>query len=575
MYDPVPSGALASIPAEGWHVVLDNDQQGPMSRGTLLERLGDRSDAGECWVWREGFADWRRAGEIEGLSELISFNEAATAAVVEANPTTAMPDPGADDRTQVMSSEQREVAQSEAADRREIEAVSAEQSLDSLFGDEAAEAASDGGEFFDVPENASVDEALLYQRQDTSVLFTLDDFDRKADGGPGDSIGIGDGLGERTPESGLIDIRAIARNRVEQDDGSAKGERLFTGEAGPRVATQWRKPVTTRLPVGYQPLLRSRAPSRFWQTMAMGMGVAFVAVVIVGGSMLLLDEDDPIPPVAVAPLAVVNPPALEAVPAPKVGDEASPAEEPLSEVSEEPPVVAVEAADVAASSVVDAPPVAPPAPTPDMAAAEEPEAKEPVRKKAPLTEAQKVSARAAAEKRAQRRAEKKAARAAAKDAAREAAAIRKAEKKAASQTKVRSSKTASSKKKNKGSEATALLNSLGGSSDASVAKTSPKGPSGDGASAPAKLSPSVIRRTIRKVHSRVVACHRDQGGGAAGVKIVKAKLIVRGSGAVASASVGSPFAGTAAGSCMVGVLKGVQFPAFAGESQTVRIPFRL
>ena len=33
MYDPVPSGALASIPAEGWHVVLDNDQQGPMSRG--------------------------------------------------------------------------------------------------------------------------------------------------------------------------------------------------------------------------------------------------------------------------------------------------------------------------------------------------------------------------------------------------------------------------------------------------------------------------------------------------------------------------------------------------------------
>ena len=113
--------------------------------------------------------------------------------MVEANPTGATPEDDSEERTRVMSSEQQQAAHTEAAERREDEAVSAEESLDSLFGDESA-AATEGGEFFDVPESASVDEAMLYQRQDTSVLFTLDDFDRSDDSARSDSIGIGDGL---------------------------------------------------------------------------------------------------------------------------------------------------------------------------------------------------------------------------------------------------------------------------------------------------------------------------------------------------------------------------------------------
>ena len=573
MYDPVPSGALASIPAEGWYVVLDDDQQGPMSRGTLLEKLNDRSDAADCWIWREGYADWIRGGEVEGLQELIAFNEASAAALVEANPTGATPDGDSEDRTRVMSMGQQDAVQAEAADLREMDAVSAEESLDSLFGDESAEAAADGGEFFDVPESTSAEDAMLYQRQDTSVLFTLDDFDRKNEGQSAGSIGIGDGLGERTPESGLIDIRAIARNRVEADDGSARGERLFGESAEPQVATQWRRPVTTRLAVGQQPLLRTRGTSPFWKVMSMAMAVALLIVVAVGGWFVLRDDSNEAPPVAVAPPTPSEPvKAVEDVPQPSVAVSESPSPEPTPEAA---PVVVdppVEGAEVApAEAVPSAPPVGvevvntPPEPAPVKAV------KPPV-KKTPRTPEQIAAARAAAERRAARKAEKKALRAEAREKSRQAKIQKDLDRAAAKSARAQKPKPPRASSGKKKSEATAILDTLGGSSKASGPTASP----GTGsASKSSRLSSSAIRRTIRKVHSRVVACHRDGGAAGSGVKIVKAKLVVRGDGGVASASVGSPFRGTAVGACMVGVLKGVQFPSFGAESQVVSIPFRL
>jgi len=575
MYDPVPSGALASIPAEGWYVVLDDEQQGPMSRGTLLEKLNDRSDAADCWIWREGYADWVRGGDVDGLQELIAFNEASAAAVVEANPTGATPEGDSEDRTRVMTMGQQDAVHSEAADLREMDAVSAEESLDSLFGDESAEAAVDGGEFFDVPESASAEDAMLYQRQDTSVLFTLDDFDRKNEGQSAGSIGIGDGLGERTPESGLIDIRAIARNRVESDDGSARGERLFGESAEPQVATQWRRPVTTRLSVGQQPLLRTRGPSPFWKVMSMAMAFALLMVVALGGWFLLQDDSSEAPPVVVTPPTVEKSTPVKAVvevapPSEMLAE--SPSPEPTPEAESVLPGSPVEGSEGASAEAVSSPqPVvveAVDAP-PEIAPVNPPKAQA---KKTPRTPEQIAAARAASERRAARKAEKQATRAAAREKSRQAKIQRDMERGTAKSLRAQQPRSPGASSGKKKSEATAILDTLGGSSKAGSPTSSPGAGSGSKSS---KLSSSAIRRTIRKVHSRVVACHRDGGAAGSGVKIVKARLVVRGDGGVASASVGSPFRGTAVGACMVGVLKGVQFPSFGAESQVVSIPFRL
>jgi hypothetical protein len=42
-----------------WHVVINDDQQGPLTKAQVLEYLRDGLLAGGNMIWRPGFSDWK------------------------------------------------------------------------------------------------------------------------------------------------------------------------------------------------------------------------------------------------------------------------------------------------------------------------------------------------------------------------------------------------------------------------------------------------------------------------------------------------------------------------------------
>ena len=43
-----------------WHVIIDGEQHGPLSRDQILEYLHDGQLVGSDLIWRPGFRDWKR-----------------------------------------------------------------------------------------------------------------------------------------------------------------------------------------------------------------------------------------------------------------------------------------------------------------------------------------------------------------------------------------------------------------------------------------------------------------------------------------------------------------------------------
>jgi hypothetical protein len=47
-----------------WHVIIDGDQRGPLSRDQVLEYLHDGQLLGSDLIWRPGFSDWKPVSEL-------------------------------------------------------------------------------------------------------------------------------------------------------------------------------------------------------------------------------------------------------------------------------------------------------------------------------------------------------------------------------------------------------------------------------------------------------------------------------------------------------------------------------
>ena len=54
--------------AAQWHYLLpDNQRHGPVTRGQLQRLADDGTLTRHDYIWKEGMADWRQAGELRGL----------------------------------------------------------------------------------------------------------------------------------------------------------------------------------------------------------------------------------------------------------------------------------------------------------------------------------------------------------------------------------------------------------------------------------------------------------------------------------------------------------------------------
>jgi hypothetical protein len=60
----VAGGALLTGQDAIWHVIMDGEQRGPLSRPDVLEFLHDERLVGSDLIWRPGFSDWKSISEI-------------------------------------------------------------------------------------------------------------------------------------------------------------------------------------------------------------------------------------------------------------------------------------------------------------------------------------------------------------------------------------------------------------------------------------------------------------------------------------------------------------------------------
>lgn len=661
---------LSSVAEDGWYVVLDGEQIGPISRDALVAHVEKGVADGQTYVWRQGFDEWKRMTDDSNLSQLVAVAQPVSgggevdAAALEEVDDSALPSTAAaesslaasgndlDERTTVVPmgsvesvadlsepgfseddwdptlvEQERPLEVQRSIDRALAEqkaqtsgqsdldrttlvpsgaladasakiaasggTLSADDAAASVFSDEPSSSSAGGGGFFDVGDSSRSEPSMSHQRRETSVLFSLDDVSPGDSGGPSPAGGGGAGaFAEAKTESGLIDIRAVARNQSGGAAASAGGSNLFNTGAPAAAAGA---ALETRIDAKAAPLVQRKKKSggssaplwimAFAVLGAVGFGIWYMMTQMNNQpAETAVAEKAPAAAVEVAPKAAPAEQPANAAPPEKEAGKAPPANTPPANAdaaaNNAPPANA--AADAAAAAA--APPgengaAAEPAgangaaAVPENGAAAEAVPKVDAAGKAEATAVAKAAANEPAKtvksttKKTRKESSKKAKINSKSTKVKAAAAAKKPEKAVA----------VTPKKEVKSGEATALLNLL----DNPKGGSAPASPSGAAAAKPKsnlpeKLSPSDIRKAMRKHYSAVQNCYQSKmATKPEGAVTATAKLVVSGKGRVSSARVTGPVAGTPAASCIEKRLMTASFPEFGSPTQSVTVPLRL
>ncbi len=226
-----------------WHVVIDQEQVGPVTAAEIQRRFAGGEIDAETYIWREGFADWQPLSQIDIFAAL-----AAGGSTTAAQP----PSSGEDAVASMFEGPRRRRGRHDALDPNDLFAAAAARTADDdgaddaagdLFGgggkaarhaeEPAAERGGKGGAA------AGGDKRLRGERNENSVLFSLGNLAALASDAPRASApsassssssasasasaaaspgAAAHGGGEG---SGLIDIRSMASTYL-ADKGSAR-----------------------------------------------------------------------------------------------------------------------------------------------------------------------------------------------------------------------------------------------------------------------------------------------------------------------------------------------------------------
>lgn len=107
-----PAGGYSDAPV--WHLVIDQQQVGPMTGTEVRDRFAQGEIDSETYVWREGFTDWLRLSDVEDFVDIAQATTVAPAAAVG----TAQPEPAAtgyEDQHQPAAWDQGAAAAAQAA----------------------------------------------------------------------------------------------------------------------------------------------------------------------------------------------------------------------------------------------------------------------------------------------------------------------------------------------------------------------------------------------------------------------------------------------------------------------------
>jgi predicted Zn finger-like uncharacterized protein len=187
-----------------WHVVINQDQVGPMTAVQVQQRFASGEIDRETYVWREGFADWLPLAQVDTFTALASSGAAASPSARSSGSEAVAAMFGGGEEVVAGRSDPGDLfaAASVGAARRDDDGGD-------LFGSKPAAAA---------PPASQASSKLRGERNENSVLFSLNNLAQLASDKPvaapalassPSSAGVSSG-GSGGEGSGLIDIRSMA-----------------------------------------------------------------------------------------------------------------------------------------------------------------------------------------------------------------------------------------------------------------------------------------------------------------------------------------------------------------------------
>ena len=279
-YDENSGAATESV----WHVVIDQDQVGPLSVPEVQKRFSAGEIDADTYIWREGFADWLPISQVEAFASL--FGGATSAG---------------DDSGALFGGG----------------AGGGAAAVNDLFGggDSAGNAGAaagdsdDDGDVFSArrssPQAVAApkdDGKLRGERGENSVLFSLSNLAQLASDSPrpqqsSSSSSSGSAQHGGGEGSGLIDIRSMANAYLAPDKGNAKS-------ASPSLGSAADLPVFSSSGFGesavIMPIVRSSASNNNKLIYGLVGMVGVLAVIAVVMVVFLLKDSKPSATEAVA-----------------------------------------------------------------------------------------------------------------------------------------------------------------------------------------------------------------------------------------------------------------------------------
>ena len=519
-----PFGEASSPQDQGgeptWYIVVDGEQQGPLRPIELSQLFAKGSVGLDSYVWKEGFDDWKAAGDVPELTQVLGGAAASKKSPAAATDDTSSFGTGGDlfsDRNGREPTSEIDTSGNMFAGFDESPTpTGAQDSPFAAASDDSGATAGVAG-FGGGAMGGSAPQRMTGQRNENSVLFSLTNLQQLASRGgapsgaapaaasqPSASAGAQLGPQAAGEGSGLIDIRALAKSTTpgtRSAPSQAVDDLLAIGTGGGAA-------LGTPL-LGPAPLDTSDGNRWLWIG---GAAIAVIAIVGAGvgvGMVLGGSEDDALEITAAAEPEPARPIRGSNEVATAAQAPADPPEQALA--AEEP----IEAATLE-ERVEAAPEIGEPEPP--------------------------TKRTSSSSQRRQR-----------------------------TSTRTEAAKPAPAPKTRSGNNLDALMDEVVGGAPSSAPKQTAKSSSPSDSSLPDAPSRDDVKTALQGVSGAVKGCRKDAGGTAAVNVVFSGKT-----GRVSSAKVASgPFEGTPVGSCIATAVKRARVPRFKQSSFKVTFPYRL
>ncbi len=262
-----------------WHVVVNQEQVGPMTAGEVQQRFASGEIDAETFAWREGFTDWLPLAQVDAFAALAASGSATAArgGGGGANVAAMFGGAGGSDESGTMRSDPGDLFA--AAGR----GGASDDDGGDLFGSKPSSAAAE--------QAAAGNAKLRGERNENSVLFSLNNLAQLASkpapapssshGGGGGTAGAATGAagGEG---SGLIDIRSMASAYLGPSSGGASAKPTASSAIGSIDDLPVFSSGGFSDPVAIMPTSRPAANNKMMFILIGSVGVvALLAIVIV------------------------------------------------------------------------------------------------------------------------------------------------------------------------------------------------------------------------------------------------------------------------------------------------------